>query len=132
MGKKSSRITRKDIEKAGSLPDVIAQLVKRLGEGNAEVKEVSVAALRSVATQDHREHADAVFKAGAVKPLVELLRSGTADSQANASGALHAIAKNKPNHQKAIVDNGGVIPLVALLKTGSAKVQEEVRSRLRP
>ena len=128
-GRRTGRVTRKDIAKAESLPALIGQLVKRLTDGNAEVKEVSVSALRSIATQDHREHADEVFKAGAVKPLVELLKIGTAEAQANGSGALAAIATKKPKHQKAIVDSGGVVPLVALMKTGSAKVQEEVRGR---
>ena len=97
----------------------------------------SVAALRSIATQDHYEHADAVFKAGAVKPLVELLRTGTSDAQGDAAGALAAIASKAASppappekHQIAIVNAGGVEPLVALLRTGSAGVQQEAATAL--
>ena len=126
-GKKSARITRKDIAKAESLTALIADLVKRTKDGNAEDKESAVTALRSLATQDHGEHAVDVFKAGAVKPLVAVLKVGSNDAQANASGALAAIAVKKPEHQQAIVEAGGIPPLVSLLRMGGCKVQEEVR-----
>lgn len=123
-----TKVTRKDIHKAESLPALITQLVKRIREGNAEVKEHSAAALRSIAQMDHGEHAIELYKAGAVKPLVDLLKSGTTDAQSPACAALASILAKQPEHQNAFVDAGGVPPLVALLKMGSAKVQEEVRA----
>ena len=125
-GHRSSRITKKDIAKAESLPALIAQLVKSTKDGKAEDKEGSVAALRSIATQN-QDNATLLFKANAVKPLVELLKSGSNDAQVNAAGTLAAIASRKPEHQLAIVAAGGIPPLVSLLRMGSAKVQEEVR-----
>lgn len=127
-GKRSSRITKKDIAKAESLPALIGQLVKSAKDGNAEDKEGAVCALRSIATQN-QENAELLFKAGAVKPLVELLRSGSNDAQVNAAGTLQAIATRKPDHQAAIVSAGGIEPLVKLLRMGSCKVQEVVRLR---
>ena len=123
---RATKITRKDIHKAESLPTLIAELVSRLNTGNAEVKEQAASALQAIATMDHGEHADILFKGNAVKPLVNLLANGTTNSQSYASSALANIVRNKPEAQKALVDAGGIAPLVGLLKTGSAKVQEEV------
>ena len=67
-----------------------------------------------------------LYKAGAVKPLVGLLVTGSADAQSNASGALAAMANMNDDYETAIGEAGGVVPLVNLMKTGSAKVQEEV------
>ena len=93
MGRpKTNRMMRNEIAKADNIPTFVAQLVKRMNEGNAEVKERCAMGLRNVGTQNHGEHAETLFKAGAVKPLVELLRTGTSDAQGDAAGALAAIA----------------------------------------
>ena len=65
-----TKITRKDIHKAESLPTLIGEMVKRIKEANDEVKEHAATALQSIAQMDHGEHADTLYKAGAVKPLV--------------------------------------------------------------
>ena len=64
-----TKITRKDIHKAESLPTLIGEMVKRIKEANDEVKEHAATALQSIAQMDHGEHADTLYKAGAVKPL---------------------------------------------------------------
>ena len=87
-GRRTGRVTRKDIAKAESLPALIEQLVKRAKEGNAEVKEASACALKSIAEQNHGENAETLVKAGAVKPLVQLVINGSSDAQYNACGAL--------------------------------------------
>ena len=130
-GKRSTRVTKRDIGKAESLPALIDQLVKTMANGNAEDKEQSVNVLRNIANQNHGENTDTVFKAGAVRPLVKLLVSGSNNAQANACGALAAIAAKKPDHQAEIANAGSILPLVNLLKTGSAKVQEEVNELIR-
>ena len=71
-----TKITRKDIHKAESLPTLIGEMVKRIKEANDEVKEHAATALQSIAQMDHGEHADTLYKAGAVKPLVGLLANG--------------------------------------------------------
>ena len=125
-GKKSltgKKVTRKDIHKAGdALPALIKQLVKTVAEGNAEAKEQAAVALLQVAQMDHGANSDALFKGGAIKPLVSLLSSGVAKAQSSAAAALALTIAKKAEHQKALVDLGGVYPLVALLRTGSAKV----------
>lgn len=106
---------------------LLKSLVKRALEGDHETRETAAAMLSSLACQNHFQHSDAVFRAGALRPLVQLLMTGSAKAQGHAAAALHALAHEKPRHQVAIVDSGAVVPLVRLLKVGSAKVQEEVR-----
>ena len=99
-----TKITRKDIHKAESLPTLIGEMVKRIKEANDEVKEHAATALQSIAQMDHGEHADTLYKAGAVKPLVGLLANGSADAQSHASSALAHIVQRKPEHQQALVE----------------------------
>ena len=44
-----TKITRKDIHKAESLPTLIGEMVKRIKEANDEVKEHAATALQSIA-----------------------------------------------------------------------------------
>ena len=106
---------------------LIKSFVKKADQGNDETKEAAVAMLSSLATQNHYQHSDALYQAGALRPLVKILNSGSATAQGFAAAAVHAIAHGKPAHQASIVSAGAVVPLVRLLKTGSCKVQEEVR-----
>lgn len=131
MGKRgATRVTAADIAKMGDLPSMIKKLIRQATEGDAEAKEAAATMLSSLAFQNHHEHIGALFKAGAIAPLVDLLKSGSTKAQQSAASALHALLVDKPRHQAAMVDAGGVRPLVSLLKTGSAKVQEEAASTL--
>lgn len=127
MGKRgATRVTAQDIAQAGDLPRLIKQLVKRMIDGEMEIREHASVQISSLALQGHGEHCEALHKAGAVRPLVQLLMQGGAKSQSAACGALGAIANAKDEHQNTLVEAGGVPPLVRLLKTGSPKVQEQV------
>ena len=73
MGRpKTNRMMRNDIAKADNIPTFVAQLVKRMNEGTPRSRRMFAMGLRNVGTQNHGEHAETLFKAGAVKPLVEL------------------------------------------------------------
>ena len=124
------KVTRKDIKSAESLPELINKLVKRIKEGDAEIKEFSAAALKEIAGMDHGSHAAELSRAGAIEPLVRLLSCGAANTQCSAASALAGVAVMKAEYQKQIVAAGGGPALVALLKTGSAKVQEEAAAAL--
>ena len=96
-GQKSQRtrkkVTRKDIKAAADhLGDLIKKLVKRITEGDNEIKEFSASALKEIAQMDHGAHADELFKGRCIKPLVALLREGSANAQENAAAALAATA----------------------------------------
>lgn len=127
MGKRgATRVTAQDIAQAGDLNKLIKQLVKRMIDGEMEMREHASVQICSLAVQGHGEHCELLHRAGAVRPLVQLLIQGGAKSQSAACGALGAIAKAKDEHQNTLVEAGGVPPLVRLLKTGSPKVQEQV------
>ena len=129
-GIKTGRITRRDIAQAESLPALIQQLVKRIHDGTSDLKEHSVSALKNIALQHHGEDIPEVIKAGAVKPLVELLKGGSSDAQYNACATLAEIARNRPEVQASIVEAGGVAPIVRLLRMGGSAVQEQAASAL--
>ena len=76
---------------------------------------------------------DAIREAGAIRPLVDLVRSGTADGRADAAGALNNIASDNAANQAAIVEAGVVGPLVALVRAGGslgAKAAAEALAKL--
>ena len=127
------KVTRKDIHKAGGAEGIAAlikKLVRHIKEGDAEVKESAASALKEISSMDHGAHAQALYKAKAIKPLVGLLSTGISNAQGNAAHALAGITAHMPEHQEEVFNAGGLPPLVALLKTGSAKVQEEAASAL--
>ena len=135
----STRVTTKQVmvfanraggDKAEGMQEFIKSLVKKMTVGVREDQEQAVGMMASLASQNHNEHTTAMFKADAIAPLVQLLSTGSAKSQAAASLALQAMMLDKPTHQKAMAKAGIVRPLVKLLKTGSAKVQETAASAL--
>jgi hypothetical protein len=132
MGRKRCKITAKDIAQYSSLGAFIAELIKNVSDSTgSELQEDAATALRSLAQQSHHEHVDAIFAAGAVRPLIALLRtSASANAQASAAGALAALAHEKPEHQAAIVAGGAIAPLVRILSAGGTKAQEEAASAL--
>ena len=128
---KRGKISRKDIFKArDELPAFIKMVVKRMKDGDAEVKEQMAAALKEIAQMDHGEHAVELYEGKCIKPLVKVVEDGAANAQANAAAALAGILANHPDHQHALVAANGTHSLCALLRTGSAKVQEETAAAL--
>ena len=115
MGKgRAKRITAADIAREGAnLPAFVEKLVKQIAseKENAETKESAAMALRMLASQNHGEHCEVLASAGALVPLIALLRSGTANAQAAAAGALHFILHGKPEAQTELVEKGGVAPV---------------------
>ena len=130
MGKRSTKVTDRDVNQAGGIEPLVKKLVHLIKSGDGEAKESSAASLRSFAAQNHGEHRDVLIKAKVVIPLVQLLINGSAKAQESSSGCLYILAQGQGEVQKEIVDAGGIPPLVQLLKTGSAKVQEEAASAL--
>ena len=127
FGPRAAERTAQDIARAESLPALIAGLVKKAATGDAESKEDAAASLKNLAQQNQCE---AMAKAGAIQPLVGLLKTGTSKAQAAAAGALHHLLKSNAENQQVMVEAGGVGPTVKLLTSGGAKVQEEAASAL--
>eukprot|EP00976_Prorocentrum_cordatum_P093032 1189202-Prorocentrum_minimum.AAC.2 len=61
-----------------------------------------------------------IMRAGAVKPLVQLLHTGDAEGKAQAAQVLSNLSICNSDNQVAIARAGAVEPLVQLLRTGDA------------
>ena len=62
----------------------------------------------------------AITEAGAIPPLVALVRNVAADGQAEAARTLGQLADNNAANQAAVVKAGGIEALVALVRSGDA------------
>jgi len=65
----------------------------------------------------------AIREAGAIRPLVDLVRNGAAGGQAQAARALRWLAPNSAANQADFAAAGGVEALVALVRTGAVDGQ---------
>ena len=70
---------------------------------------------------DVLDHRDGIFGAGAVPPLVRMLRVGIADAQVHAASAIANLCAGHAEAQAAVVGAGAVPLLVTMLASG--KVQ---------
>ena len=71
---------------------------------------------------NHAANKVAIVAAGAVPPLVALLRSGSEPGKERSAGALLILAVNAENQVK-IAAAGAIDPLLALQRNGSAEAQ---------
>ena len=95
---RATRVTAQDIALHKDVSSFITSLVKKISDGTHETKEAAVGALRCLAQQNHHEHSTAIFEKGAVPPLVQLLKDGSARAQASACGTLYALSCGRPEH----------------------------------
>jgi hypothetical protein len=72
----------------------------------------------------------AIARAGAIEPLVALVRGGSAEAQEHAAGALSNLAFDNADNRAAIARAGAIEPLVALEHGGSAGTQEHAAAAL--
>ena len=78
---------------------------------------------------DHNQVA--ITRAGAIEPLVALLRGGSGRAQQEAAGVLANLASNAEN-RAAVARAGAIEPLVALVRGGDASAQEAAATALIP
>ena len=71
------------------------------------------------------ENKVAIAKAGAVDPLVAMLRTGTDGAKLQAAGALKNLAFQDAENELAIAEAGAVDPLVGLLRTGTDGIKAQ-------
>ena len=76
------------------------------------------------------DHCVLIASAGGIKPLVILLKEGSANGQRDACGALANIARGRENYQQLIIDAGGVISMANLLRAGDASSAEQAAAAL--
>ncbi|KAH8092393.1 hypothetical protein JL720_5363 [Aureococcus anophagefferens] len=65
----------------------------------------------------------AIAAAGGIAPLVELVRSGSADAKDSAARALGNLACANDDNQVAIAAAGGIAPLVEVVRSGSDRAK---------
>uniref|UniRef100_A0A7S1RE20 Armadillo repeat-containing protein 8 n=1 Tax=Alexandrium catenella TaxID=2925 RepID=A0A7S1RE20_ALECA len=73
----------------------------------------------------------AVARAGAIPPLVQMLRSQFSECQLQAAWALHNLTSKNADNKEAVVREGGVMPLVAVLRSGTPEAKSQVVGVLR-
>ena len=110
--------------------DEMRPLVARLGSSSsARSQELAAIELHDLVRESNGadSHEAAIVRAGAIEPLVALLRGGGERAQRAAAGALSYLATD---HQAAIAQAGAIEPLVALVRGGSAEAQGAAASAL--
>lgn len=100
---------------------VIGPLVGLLRKGSNKAQVYAAAAVASI-SQDP-EHKDAMIQAGAIQPLVRLVRSDVAfDGQVYASDAIANLSHQNHKAQSAIHAAGAIPLLLKLLESGKAQI----------
>ena len=98
-------------------------------DGDARGKANAAGALWSLAAGDAAIVA-AIAAAGAIEPLVALVRDGDAQGKADAAAALWYLAFGEFAIKAAIMAAGAIKPLVALVRDGDARGQENAAAAL--
>jgi len=73
----------------------------------------------------------AVARAGAIPPLIQLLRSTASEGQLQAAWALHNLTSKNADNKEAVVRENGVNPLVTVLRMGTAETKAQAIGALR-
>ncbi len=123
-GAQQARLFRSAVVAGGALP----ALVSMLSSDDPRRQHLACAALHALAlddpdTDEDNFHQEEICNAGAVPPLVELLKSSEhAEVQVTATGALSTLAEN-PSCQKMITEAGAVAPLLSAASYGTDMVR---------
>lgn len=124
--KKDRRKHRGDVKKrASSNQDdrLIFQQVLSLRAGPPDQR-IEAALLLGILAASNPENQASIVRAGAILPLVDLLKSSLPDAQGQAAVALRALACHNTYIKVAIVRAGAIAHLIKLLRDGSLDVQE--------
>ncbi|KAG6552763.1 hypothetical protein Mapa_005711 [Marchantia paleacea] len=107
---------------------VVDGLVLDLHSEDVDVQRHAAAELRLLAKYN-MENRIIIANAGAIKPLVSLLKSSDAKTQENAVTALLNLSIND-NNKSEIASAGAIDPLVNVLKVGNAQAMENAAATL--
>ncbi|KAK3270961.1 hypothetical protein CYMTET_20666, partial [Cymbomonas tetramitiformis] len=109
-----------DMERGKDFSGLVGVLVN----GDLEQREKAANVLATLADDNQNGHRQAIAEAGAIPPLVQLLRDGSAEAKGNAAGALRNLSGDAGCAQ-AIAEAGAIPLLVQLLRNGSAEAKEK-------
>ena len=102
---------------------VLKPLIARLQSERADVRQDAAEELGVLAKD--KDNKTAILRAGAIDPLVKLLRGGEVSVQETAAWALGHLAENSADIQAEITLAGGREALEALARDGSVRVQKD-------
>ena len=114
--------------RAGAIEPLVALLVR---SGSAEAQGAAAVQFSSAnlaagvlgfLASENADNRKAIAHAGAIEPLVALVRSGSAGEQEEAATVLFLLALTAGNRE-AIVQAGAIEPLVTLMRLGSTKAR---------
>jgi hypothetical protein len=108
-------------------------LVRALQDASADgaTKANAAGALLNLANGDAANKA-AMVTAGAIPPLVELVRGGSDQGKVSAAGALYYLSNGNAANKAAIVMAGALPPLDELLRAGSDLGKEKAAGNQSP
>ena len=109
-----------------------AELVEGMRSGSAvepRAREMAAELLKRLMIESADNRA-IIARAGAIEPLVAMLRGGSAEAQEVAADALRNLAASADDIQVAIARAGAIEPLVALVRSGSAVAQASAAAAL--
>jgi len=105
---------------------IFVDQMQQLRHGNLEEKQRAAFMLRHFAAES-AENQIAIFKAGAIEPLVQLLEDRNAGLREEAARALWNLARNNKDinmkNQAAIGEAGAIVPLIKLLEDEVPRVR---------
>ncbi|CAE7689511.1 PUB4 [Symbiodinium sp. CCMP2456] len=116
------------VETARAAAQAVAPLVQLLSRSRL-AKEIAAEALANLAANPG-EQRGTITAAGALGPLVELVKDGSRLSQENAASALQNLAADHPENARLITEAGAIGPLVELLRLGTPLAQERAAGAL--
>jgi len=111
-----------EAENAVLMGGQIAAAVEILSTGDDVGKRNAAESLRLLAEED--QFRSGIAKAGAIPPLVDLVRDGAAGGKEAATRALWNLACDNAENKVLIAECGGIEPLVGVLKNGSASTKK--------
>lgn len=110
-------------ETARAAAQAVVPLVQLLSRGRL-AKEIAAEALANLAANPGEDQRGTITAAGALGPLVDLVKGSSRLAQENAASALQNLAADHPENARNITEAGAVGPLVELLRLGTPLAQE--------
>ena len=110
-------------------PEIQAAVDVLNGKGSDAAKARAAGKLDKFAHEPSKKYA--LYKAGAIPALVEVIRSGSHSGKESACGAVSYLSYNNEDVKSEVVRAGAIGPLVALLRSGSEGGMEHAAAALR-
>ena len=109
------------IAKAGAIPRLVVQL-KGGGRTSVKAQELAAAVLSHLTKTE--ESIKAIATSNGIRPLVQMLTTGTVAAQAHAAAVLSDMGRASSKNQSQIISEGGIGPLLMSSRSGATRLSE--------